>query len=524
MDCPARAVVTEALLDFARSARDRNAFGLVLGGALTALLVGSGCMQDFEQFRPTGNGGSGTGGGGGDVCAGVDCNDDNPCTDDICDVEGKCLHPAAEVFTVPQTPGDCKNATCQGTMVVSQADPMDLPTDDGNPCHAPACNGDTPAHPNLPDDTACNGNGVCAGGVCSACTAPAQCGTDTACVSYACTNNTCVPTYSPGTVVSGANDGDCVALQCVDMMSDPQSLPLDSDVMDDGNVCTSDSCNAGTPVHAPAGAGTACDDGAASAGGQCDAGTTCVDCTSDGGCGGATPSCKVATNSCVECTVNGNCSAPTGVCDTATNNCVGCTSNGNCSAPTPACDMATQTCVGCTANANCAAPTPVCKVANHTCVACTANSDCGGLTPTCDLATNTCVQCTANAQCSGLTPVCKMSTHTCVECTADANCTPDRCDTTTNTCKECLGNADCAAPTPVCDIAGGGTCEECVGNADCAGNLDGPTCTANLCGCTGDPQCVGNAQGLKCRSGACGCNNSGDCTAPAMCNASNVCM
>src|SRR5438876_3721543 len=65
--------------------------------------------------------------------------------------------------------------------------------------------------------------------------------------------------------------GDCKRLVCtsagtVELVNDG------TDVADDGNPCTRDTCNSGVNVHAPVPVGTTC------AGGFCDRDGTCAQC------------------------------------------------------------------------------------------------------------------------------------------------------------------------------------------------------------------------------------------------------
>jgi len=127
------------------------------------------------------------------------CNDGNPCTDDVC-TAGTCTHPA-------------NTASC----------------DDGNPCTT----GDI-----------CGG-GVCAGG------APVVCDDGNPCTDDVCNpaNGACEAVNND---TNSCTDGDactpvdvCVAGACV------PGTPINCN---DGDICTTDSCSAGSCQHAPSGA------------------------------------------------------------------------------------------------------------------------------------------------------------------------------------------------------------------------------------------------------------------------------
>ena len=272
---------------------------------LVVLLAAAGCTQNFDDFRGNGgSGGAGVGGLGGGGGAPCDCDDDNICTQDLCDPDGGCLHPAAQVVTVPQVSGDCKNAICDGTMLAQEADARDVPIDDGNDCTTDECDGDMPVHPFVAPGATCNTDGVCdAMGQCSDCDDPGDCGTDTVCATYACTKNACVTTYLAPLVVSGEDDNDCKAMQCVDLEPEPQLLPFLMDTEVDTNPCTTDTCSAAGEIeHGPVGLGTACDNGLFCDGvDQCNAGTSCV--SAGDPCTGGTvcaDSCNEAADNCFD--------------------------------------------------------------------------------------------------------------------------------------------------------------------------------------------------------------------------------
>ena len=83
-----------------------------------------------------------------------------PCTKRVC-TAGACAD-----ATLDQTPGDCAVVFCDTSgQPVKEADPTDLPADDGNMCTADICLGASPAHPALPDGTPCGG-GSCLAGIC----------------------------------------------------------------------------------------------------------------------------------------------------------------------------------------------------------------------------------------------------------------------------------------------------------------------------------------------------------------------
>jgi hypothetical protein len=77
---------------------------------------------------------------------GVECEDGNPCTQDLCGASGLCEHPPLQApcdDADPCTSGDaCLNGTCQGSP---------LPCDDGNDCTADTCKQGACSHKPSPD-------------------------------------------------------------------------------------------------------------------------------------------------------------------------------------------------------------------------------------------------------------------------------------------------------------------------------------------------------------------------------------
>ena len=168
----------------------------------------------------------------------IPCNDDNPCTEDVCP-NRTCTHvPTADGTSchlgLCSTGGTCQSGLCTG------GTPADC--DDHNPCTVDACD---PA---------------------VGCThAPLNCDDGNL-----CTRDICDP-----------GSGVCLHIASVDQCDDHNGCTADScdpalgcqhiDACDDGNACTRDVCLPGTNqcIHTPAD-GTACDDG-----NPCTFGDTC---------------------------------------------------------------------------------------------------------------------------------------------------------------------------------------------------------------------------------------------------------
>ncbi len=164
-------------------------------------------------------------------CAGVACDDDDPCTHtDVCAPvamePGRCLGTAVDCGSTA-----CATRTCNGTATCTET-PMDgAPCpDDGSECTTDVCSGTTCTHVALPAGTACNGG---AGRCCSgSCTDPLTdntncgiCGISCAAAGTTCraglcfcpgTNSTCrIAGYGPDASCYDPGDGHRCNCQCV---------------------------------------------------------------------------------------------------------------------------------------------------------------------------------------------------------------------------------------------------------------------------------------------------------------------
>lgn len=416
-------------------------------------------------------------------CADQGCDDGNPCTDDTCAGDGFCDHA-----------------------------PSAAPPDDGNDCTDDVCKGTEAQHRNLKDLAPCGlGGGLhCDSGVC-VCTDKAQCGEDTVCVTFACTDAACVPTFaSKGTAVDNAGEFDCKKRECdgvghiVDV-ADVGDVPADdvdgdckkkgcdadgeiitvADVTDppadEPNPCTTEGCDGETPIqHTPVDDGTMCappacvaDGGGfqAFAAGSCAAGACAV--PPAGSCGFfACDAGKVACRT--TCGEDGHCIGGA-FCQSGANLCIAKLPQG-------------QPCQGDN------------QCANNTCrdgYCC--NGDCAGNCARCDLGgtQGTCINpvgqqgdcnagsvCDANAQCK------KSNGESCGN---GGECNSGFCPNEGNSGKVCCNEA--------CD----GTCRSCLksktgGQNGTCGNITNATDPENEC------------QGGQCSNGSHCCNGNGGCT------------
>lgn len=223
----------------------------------------------------------------------ADCDDDNACTDDDCNVgTGACINDPLNNVLAPgsdQVVGDCNQILCQDGTETDVIDDTDLPDDD-NPCTDNLCNEGQPTNPDRPVDTPCTDpNDALAlwcnsTGTCVQCNGPTQCvhlPTNTYCGTRTCSTaglcgQDCLPNtdQTPAQVLGDCKlqycDGACGTMQVVD----PTDLPVDN------NDCTQDLCTGMTPSNPNEPLNTAC-------GSQgtlyCDSGN-CVGCTSNSQC------------------------------------------------------------------------------------------------------------------------------------------------------------------------------------------------------------------------------------------------
>ena len=227
------------------------------------------------------------------LSAGVACNDGNACTTDACDGAGSCagtplVGTACNDDNACTTEDACDGAgACAGTP---------LSVDDGDSCTADVCfsNG-VITHTRLPAGTPCD-NACISGSTCNSsglCTGGIQLFNDgNQCTADACDPATGITTHTP--LAAGATCNDLKVCTTGDACDGAGSCAGTPVAVDDGNMCTTDTCNTSTGVitHAPVAAGTPCDDGNA-----CTLDTVC----SSGACGGGT---QVGINDGNECTVD----------------------------------------------------------------------------------------------------------------------------------------------------------------------------------------------------------------------------
>jgi len=233
----------------------------------------------------------------------LECADADPCTSDSCAPDKGCVHvPVADDTPCanPKCDGQIftKGSTCKSGTCVPSGGPTSC--NDNNPCTEDVC---TPqsgcTHQTLTgpceDVDPCTTGDLCISGICTP-GKPVLCNDNNPCTKDFCdAGKGCISTPVEGT----CDDGDLcsTADACVDGMCKGQ--PVDCD---DADLCTQDVCIAGAGCDHVVLDGTSCDDGTG-----CSIGATCVSGVCEGG-GGTSPICNDY-NPCTidKCLASGGC-------------------------------------------------------------------------------------------------------------------------------------------------------------------------------------------------------------------------
>jgi hypothetical protein len=437
----------------------------------------------------------------------VNCDDGNPCTDDICDCGSGCINANIcndgfscttdtcdpDTLACTNTPND---AACNGecSTGVCDADPDSTTVDPVTGCEVTSVDPDGSP---CTDGNACTSSDQCTGGVCGGspliCTPLDQCHDAGTCnpLSGTCSD----PPSGSGTLCS---DGSlCTQTdQCDGAGSCVGANPVICTPLDQCH--DAGTCSPGTGVcsNPPSGSGTSCSDGS-----LC---TQTDQCDGAGSCVGANPVICAPLDQCHDA---GTCSPGTGVCsDPPSGSGTSCT-DGSLGTQTDQCDGA-GSCVGanpvicapldqCHDAGTCDTGTGLCSNPPSSNVTLCTDGDACTQTDTCDGA-GICVGgnpvvCTPLDQCHDA-GTCDTGTGLCSNpptsngtscddgntCTISDACTAGTCGGSSVTCGDGIVQAGCGED---CDIPGGG-----------------PNCTTDcrfLCGPTPQAGCRAPAQPLK---------------------------
>ena len=194
---------------------------------------------------------------------------------------------------INQVAGDCHQNVCDGAGDwMNRVDNSNVPNDD-NPCTNDVCNDGVPTHTNVSGGTVCGAGVSCDGsGSCTGCVNASQCpGTDTFCGTKTCVAGKCGFSYQPkGTALEPAQQtpGSCEKKQCngsgsVETVADDTNSPPDTE-------CTIGVCNAGIPAQTNKSTGISCTSNK-----MCNGSGTCVECIVANDCDGVDTFCAVRT-------------------------------------------------------------------------------------------------------------------------------------------------------------------------------------------------------------------------------------
>ncbi len=200
------------------------------------------------------------------VCAGesVDCSDGNSCTVDSCDATTGCVNTALNDGATCDDESLCTQTdTCQAGECVGTA----VSCEDGNACTDDTCDpavgcANTNNTAECDDLDPCTTGDICADGVCNA-GGPETCDDGNACtidICHAVAGCQHLPTNNPccSGQVSICDDGDPCTTDVCDPTTADCSYSLNTASCNDSNACTeNDTCNAGTCGGTP----RSCDDG-----------------------------------------------------------------------------------------------------------------------------------------------------------------------------------------------------------------------------------------------------------------------
>jgi Putative metal-binding motif len=427
------------------------------------------------------------------------------CTSGVCGV----TYTPAGTTTSNQAPGDCRENQCNGSgSIVSAVKDADLPNDN-NQCTADTCNSGVPVYANLGPGAVCNQNNgaVCNGlGQCVQCVSPALCpGQDTECQQRTCTGWICGFGFAAsGTLVSNQTSGNCQKNQC-NGAGGIVSVTDNTDLPNDGNQCTVDTCNNGVPTFNNVAAGTACNQGGGSV---CNGVGDCVPCVSASTCPGQDTECQARTCTNWVCGISYRPSG-TATLSQAPGDCLENQCNGagtivsvikNSDVPNDGKQCTVDTCAsGTPVFPPASSGTPcnqnggsVCDGAGQ-CVQCVIASTCPGQDTECQLRTCTSGVCGFSFAMAG-TPAMSQMAGDCKknQCNAvgvivsvadntdlpdDSNqCTTDTCNNGAPTFTPAVSGKTCNQTSGhYCD--GGGQCVECVSGAQCTSGV----CKSNVC-------------------------------------------
>ncbi len=197
------------------------------------------------------------------------CDDNNPCTTDVCNGSGGCSHPNNMVACLDDG-NVCTTDACSGGVCGHKSNSLACP-DDGNVCTTDKCAATVCGH--TANTAACESDGnactidVCAVGACVHVASTAACTDGNMCtINDVCAGGVCIANLIT------CNDNNACTNDACDPSTGCVFTPDGGFICDDGNACTQNDACAGSVC-----AGTNSATGSYCAAGSCDAGA-CVAC------------------------------------------------------------------------------------------------------------------------------------------------------------------------------------------------------------------------------------------------------
>jgi hypothetical protein len=448
---------------------------------------------------------------GGRVCnpAGVcvECNAPADCITEPAETECNsrtCTNFACGTSYVPvnvplaiQYAGDCQRRECNGSgSVIDVDDNGDLPVD-GNDCTFDQCNGGTPANPHKSAGTPCGSGQVCDSTGHCGCALASDCGSNTQCMWWTCDSLYCNQHYHADgyAVPNGQTPNNCHTVRCNSAGNEENRIDDTDHPVDDGNVCTDETCSNGVPQH-PANSAN-CNDGVYCNGSDTCANTTCSvhgvnPCPGPNGNNNCNESCNEANDNCTAYDGNG----------AACNDGAWCNGSDTCGSGSCS-NHAGNPCPGHNTGPNC---NDSCNEGSDNCT----GSDASGTTCNDGLYCTATDTCNGSGSCVGTGNPCP-GNNTGPNCNDSCNEGSDNCTGSDASGTSCNDGLYCTA-TDTCN--GSGTC---VGTGNpCPGNNTGPNCN-DSCN-EGSDNCTGSdASGTSCNDGL-------YCTVTDTCNGSGTCQ
>ncbi|MEM6558654.1 MAG: hypothetical protein AAF605_02615 [Myxococcota bacterium] len=154
----------------------------------------------------------------------ANCDDGNPCTDDICD-DFSCSNPVLADQTSCSSDGGSR---CVGGVCTEPECRTASECDDGQVCTVAQCVSFTCQYTEASDGSNCGGGNVCSDGDCVECITSANCGISTDCISFSCSSNRCQERVNEGfPCFTFDTCGECDAFgNCVPEDSGPGEIPI----------------------------------------------------------------------------------------------------------------------------------------------------------------------------------------------------------------------------------------------------------------------------------------------------------